>query len=90
MAAPNAPVPLYAQIKAGTNVTVTVTLRGMGPQPTLTDGGATYNSGDPSCTFTIPVPPAVPGGQQAVTPSELVELLHDVEDMWQAGTATAA
>lgn len=53
MAAPTAPMPLSRQVKKGTNIVVTVVLRGLGAPPTFFDGGTTFNSGDPTATYTI-------------------------------------
>lgn len=56
MSAPTAPFPLASQAKGGQNITVTVVLRGIGPSPTFIDGGTTFNSGDPTATYLIPIP----------------------------------
>lgn len=64
MAAPNAPMPISNQVKANTNIVVTVVLRGLGPAPTFVDGGTTFNAGDPTATYTIPTGPAATAGTQ--------------------------
>lgn len=91
MAAPNAPMPLFNQIKAGTNIVVTVVLRSIGPAPGFVDGAAGFNNGDPTATFTIPLATMgnVPGaGAIEMWPGEITEIVHNLEDLWQSGQAT--
>lgn len=64
MAAPNAPMPLSSQVKANSSIVVTVPLRGMGASPGFVDGGTTFNSGDPTATYTINTAAAAAAGSQ--------------------------
>jgi hypothetical protein len=77
MAAPTAPMPLRNQVKAGSNIVVTVPLRGLGPAPSFTDGGTTYNSGDPTATYTITIPTPV----SSITGVSIYNILDELDNL---------
>ena len=85
MSAPTAPMPLANQIKASGTITVSVPLRGMGPAPFFTDGGTTFNSGDPTATYSIVVAPA-----GAINDGAQGELLDLLDRLLCEGSATVA
>lgn len=85
MSAPTAPMPLANQVKAGSTITVAVVLRGLGAAPTFIDGGTTFNSGDPTATYSIALAAAnlINNGAQ----DELCDLL---DRMLREGSATVS
>ena len=85
MSAPTAPMPLANQVKAGSTITVSVVLRGMGAAPTFIDGGTTFNSGDPTATYSIVVAPA-----GAINDGPQDELLDLLDRLLCEGSATVA
>lgn len=90
MATPQAPMPLANQIAAGTSVTIAVTLQAFGPPPSFQVGGNTYNSGNPTATFTI-TNPTVSMGQPGVNSGAPIGELFDLLDrLWREGAATVA
>ena len=88
MSAPNGPMPLANQVKAGGNIVVTVPLRAMGPAPTFIDGQQTFNAADPTATFTIPVGSVTTATPGAITGAPYDELTDVLDRMWREGTAT--
>jgi hypothetical protein len=78
-------MPLANQIKQGQNVVVTVPLRGIGAAPGFADGGTTFNSGDPTATYTI----AIPNGP-LIENGAFYELLKALDDLQRNGGASVA
>jgi hypothetical protein len=100
MAVPNAPLPLFQQLAPGTSVVITMTLQGLSSGPSgFTQGGTTFNSGNPTATFTGVVPGNTAsslqsgtggGGQAAITNSGMLELLNLLDLLWREGDFTVA
>ncbi len=90
MAIPNAPCSLEQQTAAGSNVVVTVVLQGLGRD---FNPGTTFNSGNPTATFTIAVPkdaPGVVGGSAGEGGNSWQDIIAQVELAWREGSATVA
>ena len=57
MAVPNAPLPLFQQVAPGTNIVITMTLQSLSNGANgFVAGGGTFNSGNPTATFTLAIP----------------------------------
>ena len=97
MAAPQAPVPLFSQAAAGQNIVITVVLQGLSTAAAGFTAGTTYNSGNPTATFTLSIPAAPitgeniagTGGSAAVTNSAAKQICDLVEQLWREGSLVA-
>ena len=100
MAVPNAPLPLLQQVAPGTNITVTMTLQSLSNGANgFTQGGGTFNAGNPTATFTLAIPAlnnatlsGTTGGQgsAAITNTAAQTLLSIIDQMWREGDFTVA
>jgi|GEM_PF-5674826 len=97
MAVPNAPMPLFWQTLEGGSIVITVPLKGLSSAAAGFTAGSTFNSGNPTATFTLTLPAAPTtsnpvigsAGTAAVTNSAALELLNLIDKMWREGDFTS-
>ena len=88
-------MPLFQQLLEGGTITIQVPLKGLSSAAAGFVTGSTFNSGNPTCTFTLTLPPAptsgnVPNsGQAAITDSAALELCNLIDLIWRENTFTS-